>query len=406
MATATRRATPRAIGKYDLLNRLGAGGAGTVYRGRDPDTGDTVAIKVVTPEGKSSALLLKRFEQEFRAATMLDHPHVVRGLDFGRDGDHFFLVMEFVDGPSLGDLIEQEGRLREADAVRLLSQIGQALHAAHERGIIHRDVKPDNILIGPDGNAKLTDLGLVKIMNNEVDLTRPCSGLGTPNFMAPEQFGDAKHADPRCDVYSLGATLYMAVTGQVPFAGKGLSPLKKKMNDDLTPPRKLIPALSEQVDLAIRRAVRSDPEQRFATCQEFLAALAGRQPLAGDSSTATPNPNNRAFLLPPKKVRNLERRVEVRFPSQLESACQAVNVDKEERWTGVVQDVSSGGIGLLLSRRFESGTVLTIEPPGSTPNRPKRLVVRVQRVQASGKKWRIGCRFARKLSEEEVHSLR
>src|SRR5262249_39588783 len=162
-----------------------------------------------------------------------------------------------------------KGRIPEAEAVAIITQVASALHVAHEHKLIHRDVKPDNILLTPSGDAKLTDLGLVKV-EDDVDLTQTSGWLGTPNFMAPEQFGDARHVDGRSDVYALGATLYMAITGELPFRTRSaknlLSILKKKQQNDLIPPRKFVPNVSERVDLAIRRATRSAREERHPTC--------------------------------------------------------------------------------------------------------------------------------------------
>src|SRR5262249_47233758 len=155
------------------------------------------------------------------ATQCLDSPHVVRSLDFGAEGPALYLVMEFVPGPSLWDHIEARGRLPEAEAVPLIAQVGHALDEAHARGLIHRDVKPDNILLTADGQAKLLDFGLVKDVEGGQNLTETRTALGTPYFMAPEQFQDAKKADRRCDVYGLAATLYMAVTGQVPYGARG-----------------------------------------------------------------------------------------------------------------------------------------------------------------------------------------
>src|SRR5262249_14803212 len=153
-------------------------------------------------------------------------------------GNAAYLVLELVDGESLGARIERQGPLPEDEAVRLVVQIGQALEAVHKRGMVHRDVKPDNILLSSDGRARLTDLGLVKDAGTELNLTRTGRGLGTPHFMAPEQFRNAKQADPRYDVYGLAATLYMAVTGALPFAGCGpMDAYMRKLGEDLAPPR-------------------------------------------------------------------------------------------------------------------------------------------------------------------------
>src|SRR4051795_6968990 len=199
--------TVKSVGNYDLLEKIAEGGMGAIYRGRHRQTGQIVAVKIMPPHMASKPVLLKRFEQEFRAASRLDHPNIVRALDYGDDGSMPYLVMEFVDGESLGAKLDREGRMPEADAIRLVVQVAQGLHRAHKQGLIHRDVKPDNILVTADGQAKLADLGLVKTADADLNLTKTGRGLGTPHFMAPEQFRDAKNADPRCDVYSLGATL-------------------------------------------------------------------------------------------------------------------------------------------------------------------------------------------------------
>ena len=164
----------------------------------------------------------------------------------------------------------------EERGILLIAQVCQGLHRAHKQKLIHRDVKPDNILLTPDGMAKLTDLGLVKDADNEMNLTKTGRGLGTPNYMAPEQFRDAKNADVRCDVYSLGATLYTLITGEVPFGKVG--PLEcwlRKQRNELPSPRELNPAISERVDWAIMRAMSGDPSQRPGSCKEFVEDLTG-----------------------------------------------------------------------------------------------------------------------------------
>jgi serine/threonine protein kinase len=200
--------------------------------------------------------------------------------------------MEFVEGESLGQKLQREGRLSETEAIRIVAQVAQGLHRAHKMGLIHRDIKPDNVMVMPDGTAKLTDLGLVKEVDTDLNLTRTGRGLGTPHFMAPEQFRNAKNADLRCDIYALGATLYMMVTGELPFRSSGpLDAWMKKMHNELTPPRKLVPSLSERIDWAIRRAMSADPDARPASCREFVEDLTGkstrRVPASGDSGASS-----------------------------------------------------------------------------------------------------------------------
>jgi serine/threonine protein kinase len=277
MGIETSKPVLQAIGNYDLLEKIAEGGMGAIYRGRHKQTGAIVAVKVMPPHTASNPILLKRFEQEFRAASRLDHPNIVRALDYSDTGPMPYLVMEFVEGESLGQKLEREGPMAENDAIKLIAQVAQGLHRAHKMNLIHRDVKPDNILISTDGVAKLADLGLVKETETDLNLTRTGRGLGTPHFMAPEQFRNAKGADIRCDIYSLGATLYQMVTGELPFKSNGpLDAWMKKIENNLEPPRKLVPGLSERIDWAILRAMSADPNMRPSSCREFVEDLTGK----------------------------------------------------------------------------------------------------------------------------------
>jgi eukaryotic-like serine/threonine-protein kinase len=269
--------TAKSVGNYDLLEKIAEGGMGAIYRGRHRESGAIVAIKIMAPHLTQNPLLLKRFEQEFRAASRLDHPNIVRALDYSDNGSSPYLVMEFVEGESLGQRLEREGRMSEAEAIRLIAQVAQGLHRAHKQNLVHRDVKPDNILVTTDGIAKLADLGLVKETETDLNLTRTGRGLGTPHFMAPEQFRNAKNADIRCDIYSLGATLYQMVTGELPFRSNGpLDAWMKKIHNELVPPRQIVPDLSERLDWAIRRAMSADPNKRPTSCREFVEDLTGK----------------------------------------------------------------------------------------------------------------------------------
>ena len=264
------------IGSYDLLEKIAEGGMGAIYKGRNRATGEVVAIKIMPKHLAQKAVLLRRFEQEFQAAKQLDHPNIVRALDFGKSNEMPYLVMEYVEGESLGERLERDGRMPHAEAVRLIVQVAQGLHRAHKQGLVHRDVKPDNILVTRDGTAKLADLGLVKTADADLNLTKTGRGLGTPHFMAPEQFRDAKNADVRCDIYSLGATLYQMVTGELPFRSNGpLDAWMKKINNELVPPRQLATDLPERTEWAILRAMSPEKEERPTSCREFVEDLTG-----------------------------------------------------------------------------------------------------------------------------------
>lgn len=275
-----RTAEPKTIGDYDLLAQVGEGGAGVVYKARHRVSEAIVAVKVLHAQQARSRTLLKRFEQEFRAARPLRHPHLVRAFDFQQLDGTAFLVMEFIEGRSLGERLELAGRIPISEAIALVSQVARALDWLHGQGILHRDVKPDNIIVSIDGVAKLTDLGLVKELLMNQNLTRTGAALGTPHFMAPEQFRDAKRVDKRCDVYSLAATLYQLVTGEIPFQTSGpFEAWVKKTKNEFVAPRELMPEIPEQIDRAICRAMNGDPDQRPGTCGEFIEDLTRGLPL-------------------------------------------------------------------------------------------------------------------------------
>jgi serine/threonine protein kinase len=272
---------PTQLGNYDILVKIAEGGMGTVYKAQNRFTGEIVAVKVIASSTAKNPVLLQRFEREFMAAKVLDHPNVVRAIEYCGTGPHPFLVMEFVDGESLGQYVERAGAFEEAEAVRLIAQVCEGLQRAHKQGLVHRDVKPDNILVTQDGVAKLTDMGLVKDIEGDLNLTKTGRGLGTPHYMAPEQFRNAKGVDIRGDIYSLGATLYAMVTGQVPF--ENASPLDcwmKKIQNEFASPKELSPGLSDRVDWAIRRAMSAEPDRRPSSCREFVEDLTGHSRLA------------------------------------------------------------------------------------------------------------------------------
>lgn len=393
--------------RYEFGASLGAGGAGTVYRAWDRETKQPVAIKVLRAGLSENPTLHQRLVQEFRAATQLEHPNIVRALDMGNDGHISYLVFELIEGVSLGERIDKRGRLSEAEAVRIAAQIAQALHYAHLRNVIHRDVKPDNILILADGRAKLTDFGLAKDHNNDQDLTRHASGLGTPNFMAPEQFADAKSVGARSDVYSLAATLFAAVTGRLPFAAKTpLATLAKKEKESPSV-RSLVPGLSERLDAAIRAALRPESKDRPRSCLEFFKLLTTRSRF--DDGTEDDLPPSVSVPAAPE----LERRAWIRYDLDVgscgvidTSVCGDGGPENEEMWPLVIRDLSAGGVGVLLARRFEPGTELSIELSVGPDVAPRRLTTKVVRVvpEKAGH-WVHGCAFPALLTDEELEVL-
>jgi len=388
------------IGGYHLLDKIGTGGLGIVYKGHDALNGKVVAIKVMPEMLVADEVLRMRFAQECQVARKLDHPHIVRVHDFGLDGNKPFLVMEYVVGESLGQRLERDRKLSEAEALRVIGQIGSALQWAHQRRVIHRDVKPDNILLAANGHAKLADLGLVKNLESDLCLTKTQSGLGTPNFMAPEQFADAKRADALCDLYSLAATLYMAVTGVIPFRGRNAHAVaamyKKKLANEIAAPRELVPELSERVEKAILRGLRADRNERPPSIQKFLEALTDTPTLAEQPTPSAPN-------VP--EADNSNKRGKARFASQRRTACRALQRMPDKTWPGHVLNLSENGLCLELTRRFEPGSLLTIVLEGGQHSR-RSLVARVMWVKpAKEKSWKMGCQFDQPLCAFEIQDL-
>ena len=396
---------PKVLGQYDVLEQVGVGSMSVVHRATHRQTGQVFALKILLPQVSRDPVLLKRFKQECWTTGILKHPHLVEAFDFCIEGKTAYLVLEYVDGGDLWQHLERQGRLPEAEAVRIILQVADALHFAHQHRIIHRDVKPDNILLTSDGQAKLTDLGLAKDLKANLNLTCADKGLGTPNFIAPEQFRDARHAGVGCDVYGLGATLYMAVTGELPFQARGIAGIfQKKINNNLTPPRELVPTLSTRVDWVIQRALRANLSERHSSCLEFSTALTAE-------TTAAPRGGKRRLAVRSGMPRE-ERRASVRYPCLLETQCvrdESVHPEQDlvqDSWEATIQDISVKGAGVVLKRRFEPGTFLTIDLHSADRVFMQSMEVCVQRVRRAARgHWFHGCLFAGELNKEDLRKL-
>jgi serine/threonine-protein kinase len=272
------------IGKYEILGRLGEGGAGIVYRAFQTTLGREVALKVLSKEREGQEEYLDRFLREARVAVTLNHVNIVRGLDFGNaDGYHYF-AMELVEGESFLRVIQREGRLSEAKAIDVTLQMVRALEHAQKYRIVHRDIKPENILVTKTGTAKLCDLGLARpiIQGGAADAEgRP---MGTALYVAPEQIRQESQLDFRADIYSLGATLYHALTGAPPFAGKTSAEIVRRHLDDPVPnPRDQVLDLSTGAASVVMKMLAKTPAERYQTLEaldeDLDAVLDGRPPV-------------------------------------------------------------------------------------------------------------------------------
>jgi serine/threonine protein kinase len=267
---------PRSVGDYRILRRLGEGGMGAVYLGYQEGQDRQVAIKILPDQLASNEAYVKRFYREAKSGEFLNHPNIVRGLSVGQDpvSRKHYLVMEYVDGASALALLDKHGHLSVGDAVHVALDVARALEHAHSRNIVHRDIKPDNILVTRAGVAKLSDLGLAKRTDEASHLTGTRQGFGTPWYMPYEQAINAKHADARSDIYALGATLYHLVTGEVPFAGANhLEVMDKKNQGDFDPASSRNPDVPPALDRILGRMLAREPAARYQTASELIIDL-------------------------------------------------------------------------------------------------------------------------------------
>jgi serine/threonine-protein kinase len=266
---------------YQLLDRLGKGAMATVYRARQLSLDRIVAVKVLPRRMSDNPEFVERFYKEGRAAARLSHNNIVQAIDVGStpDGFHFF-VMEYIEGKTLYDIMQPppvgEGRnFSEAEALDIVIQIAEALAHAHRRGLIHRDVKPKNIILTPQGVAKLTDLGLARALDDSrAAESEMGKAYGTPYYISPEQIRGELSIDHRADIYSLGATMYHMVTGAPPFEGETPSAvMHKHLKTPLVPPDHLNTALSAGVGEIIEVAMAKNRDERYATVSDMLDDL-------------------------------------------------------------------------------------------------------------------------------------
>ena len=261
--------------RYEVLERVGGGGMAEVFRARDSRLSREVAIKILHAQYAHDDAFVERFRREARAAASLHDPHVVEVYDAGSDGETHFLVMEYVPGGTLKDGLRLEGRYPEREALDIGAQIAEALEAAHARGLVHRDLKPQNVLFDAAGKVKVADFGIAKAAGDQ--LTQTSSVLGSPHYFSPEQ-AHGRVVDERSDLYSLGVVLYELLTGQPPFDGD--SPVEiaiRHVHDEPVPPRRLVPDIGAATESVVLRAMAKSPLRRYQTAHEMkLALLAAR----------------------------------------------------------------------------------------------------------------------------------
>jgi serine/threonine-protein kinase len=280
------------IGNYLVLDRLGAGGMGAVFKARHRSMKRVVAIKILSRESAGQNSYAERFQREVETIAQLSHPNIVMAFDAGEAENGLFLVMEFIDGRDLGSEVAERGPLSTADAVESTLQAARGLAYAHDHGVVHRDVKPANLLRDPAGLVKVADLGLARLTSEanslNASLTQAGSILGTADYMAPEQALDSATVDHRVDVYSLGYTMFFLLAGRAPYTAGSLMALLLKHRDAPIPSlSEARPDVPDELDVLYRRMAAKRPEDRYPTMAAVVHALEGVRG-AGSLSDARP----------------------------------------------------------------------------------------------------------------------
>ena len=275
--------------RYQITERIGIGGMAEVYRAQDNVLGRLVAVKVMLPQYAADPNFTKRFKQEAAAAANLQSPYIVNVYDWGQDDGTYYIVMEFVRGSDLKTAINERGAINQRKVAEIGSQVCQALSVAYGLDIIHRDIKPQNIMVQPDGNVKVMDFGIARAKNSV--MTQTSSVLGTAHYISPEQ-AQGKELTAASDMYSLGIVMYEAATGRLPFDGPdAVSVAMKQVNELPAPPREINPDIDPALEAIIMRAMAKNPSERFATAQDMRYALndylAGRPVNVGNAGNFT-----------------------------------------------------------------------------------------------------------------------
>ncbi len=307
--------TPRIYsGRYELTHLIARGGMAQVYRAMDRQLERPVALKVLFPELSVDRTFVERFRREAQAAANLSHPNIVPVFDWGEDDGSYFIVMEYVEGRPLSAVLRDPQRLSPRQIATIGAGVAAALAFAHRHGVVHRDVKPGNVLITPDGDVKVTDFGIARAMNTEESLTQTGAVMGTAAYFSPEQ-AEGKGVDARSDIYSLGVVLYEMAVGRPPFTGDSpVAVASKHVRDMPVLPREANPSVPPALEAVIMKAMAKDPDDRYGSAEELRADLLrfadGRPVEAGDpgltsvmaavgATQAVPMTTGRTMAVPP-----------------------------------------------------------------------------------------------------------
>lgn len=265
--------TGKEFSNYKIIGKLGAGGMATVYKAHELSLNRIVALKILSTRLSDDADFIKRFHREAQAAAQLNHPNIVHIYAIGEEEGFHYFAMEYLKGQTLSNIKKEEGSLPAARSLAIIKQVAAALGEAHKAGLVHRDIKPCNIMLDETGNAKVTDFGIAYVADAKTKLTQDGSIIGTPEYLSPEQC-EGKTVDGRSDIYSLGVTLYELLTGKTPYeADTPVSMLMKIVKGNFPPIGQVNPAVPEPVQKIVEKMMQTDPQNRYANADELMIEL-------------------------------------------------------------------------------------------------------------------------------------
>lgn len=351
-------------GRYELIEKIGEGGMAVVYKAKDRLLNRYVAIKILRPEFTQDEQFLESFKRESQAAAGLQHPNIVSIYDVGRTGNINFIVMELVDGRPLSDLIKEKGRLDYKTTIDIAKQMASALSIAHKHQIIHRDVKPHNIMITSDGVAKLTDFGIARAVSNATMVADTSKIIGSVHYFSPEQARGA-YVDERSDIYSLGIVMFEMLTGRVPFDGE--TPVEvalKHINEDVPSPAKLVPGIPPALDKIVLKATDKYQTERYKSVDEMLEALKNVEfvtQMVGDrvfAAESEPKPRrDESLVAPVMSSRREDREQEMVIAPANPRKPKAKPDDKKKKKRAIIIGVAAAAILALFGILYVSGII-------------------------------------------------
>lgn len=350
-------------GRYELIEKIGEGGMAVVYKAKDRLLNRYVAIKILRPEFTQDEQFLDSFKRESQAAAGLQHPNIVSIYDVGRTGNINFIVMELVDGRPLSDFIKENGHLDYKTTIDIAKQVASALAIAHKHQIIHRDVKPHNIMITSDGVAKLTDFGIARAVSKATMVADTSKIIGSVHYFSPEQARGA-YVDERSDIYSLGIVMFEMLTGRVPFDGE--TPVEvalKHINEDVPSPAKLVPGIPPALDKVVLKATDKYQTERYKSADEMLEALknvefvtqmVGDRVFAGETDN---KPRRDENLVAPVMSRREDREQEMVIAPANPRKPKAKPDDKKKKKRAIIIGVAAAAILALFGILYVSGII-------------------------------------------------